>query len=133
MNISQWQWTSANGLQPKMVVRHSPAQLALLFGTRAALQDQASMASIRSRFPSAILLGCSTAGEILDTRVYDETVSVTAISFDATRVAASCIGIANPAASYTAGATLARSFAPEGLVHLFVLSDGLNVNGSELV
>jgi hypothetical protein len=133
MNISQWQWTPANGLQPKMVVGHPPAHLALLFGTRAALQDQESIASIRNRFPSAILLGCSTAGEILDTRVYDDTVSVTAIYFDATRVAASSVAIGNPAESHAAGAALARSFAPEGLVHLFVLSDGLNVNGSELV
>jgi hypothetical protein len=111
----------------------SSAQLALLFGTRAALQDPASITSIRGQFPSAILLGCSTAGEILDTRVYDETVSVTAICFDATRVAASSVTITNPAESHAAGATLARSFATEGLVHLFVLSDGLNVNGSELV
>jgi hypothetical protein len=58
---------------------------------------------------------------------------VTAIRFDATRIVAVSVAITNPADSRAAGATLARSFPGEGLVHLFVLSDGLNVNGSELV
>jgi hypothetical protein len=35
--------------------------------------------------------------------------------------------------SFDAGQTLAQSLDPQGLVHVFVLSDGLNVNGSALV
>jgi hypothetical protein len=133
MNVWQSQWTAAGGLQPERGGVEASAQLAFLFGSRAALQDGASIAAIRSRFPAARFLGCSTAGEILDTRIYDDTVSVTAVQFDTTRVAAASVPIASAAESYAAGATLARAFPPDGLVHLFVLSDGLNVNGSELV
>ena len=133
MNVWQLQWTAGAGLQPEQGVGEASAQLAFLFGSRAALQDGASLAAIRSRFPAARFLGCSTAGEILDTRIYDDTVSVTAVQFEATRVATAAVAIASAAESYAAGAALAGSFPPEGLVHLFVLSDGLNVNGSELV
>src|SRR5258708_20947187 len=133
MNVWQSQWTAAGGLQAERGGVEASAQLAFLFGSRAALQNGASIAAIRGRFPAARFLGCSTAGEILDTVIYDDTVSVTAVQFDATRVVAASVAIASAAESYAAGATLARSFPPDGLVHLFVLSDGLNLNGSELV
>ena len=35
--------------------------------------------------------------------------------------------------SFQAGARLAQSLDPDGLVHVLVLSDGLRVNGSDLV
>lgn len=133
MNISQLQWTSHTGLRPETGGSEVPPHLAFLFGSRAALQDEASIAAIHGRFPDAIFIGCSTAGEILDTRIYDDTVSVTAVHFDTTRVTAASVAIESPAESYSAGTTLARSFSRHGLVHLFVLSDGLHVNGSELV
>jgi hypothetical protein len=133
MNVTQCQWTRGAGLQPEPVQSDLSPQLALLFGSRASLTDSEPIASIQRRFPNATLLGCSTAGEILDSSVYDDTVSVTAIRFDATRIVAVSVAITNPAESRAAGATLARSFPADGLVHLFVLSDGLNVNGSELV
>lgn len=107
MNVWQLQWTAAGGLQPERGGVEASAQLAFLFGSRAALQDGASIAAIRRRFPAARFLGCSTAGEILDTRIYDDTVSVTAVQFDTTRVAAAAVPVAAAAESYAAGATLA--------------------------
>jgi hypothetical protein len=133
MKVTQCQWTRGAGLQPDPAPSDPSPQLALLFGSRASLTDSESIASIRRRFPNATLLGCSTAGEIHDSSIYDDTVSVTAIRFDATRIVAVSVPITNPADSRAAGTTLARSFPADDLVHLFVLSDGLNVNGSELV
>lgn len=133
MNVMQMQWTRDAGLSGVQAQGHGPAHLVLFFGSRTSLQNPDSLGSIRRRFPSATLLGCSTAGEILDSRIYDDTVSLTAIRFDATRVAGASVPIAEPADSYAAGAALARSLAAPDLVHLFVLSDGLHVNGSELV
>lgn len=133
MDVIQLQWTRAAGLQPEQAQSDTRPQLALLFGSRAALDDSNSIASIRRQFPSATLLGCSTAGEIRDSRIYDDSINVTAIHFDSTRIAGASVPIATPADSYSAGAALAKLLATDDLVHLFVLSDGLNVNGSELV
>jgi hypothetical protein len=133
MNIWQLQWTRVTGLGPDHNGDDGAADLALLFGSRVALQDADVIASIRRRLPSATFLGCSTAGEILDTRIFDDTISVTAIRFESTRIVSGAVTIATPAHSYSAGASLAGLFPTRDLVHLFVLSDGLNVNGSELV
>ena len=133
MNVTQCQWTRGTGLQPDPAQNDPSPQLALLFGSRASLTDCDSIASIRRCFPNATLLGCSTAGEIRDSSIYDDTVSVTAVHFAATRIESVSVAIANPVESRATGALLARSFPTDGLVHLFVLSDGLNVNGSELV
>ncbi|HEX2833949.1 MAG TPA: FIST N-terminal domain-containing protein [Thermoanaerobaculia bacterium] len=133
MYVWQSQWNGSTGLGPHEGADPGTADLVLLFGSRSALQSPASIEAIRNRFPKASLLGCSTAGEIHRTRIYDDTVSVTAIRFDRTRVVVRDVAITSPSESEAAGAALARSFDHEGLVHLFVLSDGLNVNGSELV
>src|ERR1700682_3730895 len=132
MNVWQLQWTPGSGLLPETGAVPT-AHLVLLFGSRAALLNAESLAAIRRRFPTASFLGCSTAGEVLGTQIYDETVSVTAIHFDDTRISTASVPIASPEESYDVGAALARSFDPKDLVHLFVLSDGLHVNGSELV
>src|ERR1700692_513867 len=120
MNVPQQVWTRTEGLQPEQAQPDSHAQLALLFGSRVSLQDPDSIASIRRQFPSATLLGCSTAGEIRDSRIYDDTVNVTAVRFDATRIAGASVPIATPAGSYEAGASLAKLLAAADLVHLFV-------------
>lgn len=109
------------------------ADLVLTFGSRDILKNPDIYPSLRARYPKASLCGCSTAGEILNTRVFDNTLVSTAISFDHTRVVGAGITLDMAADSVHAGALLARSIAREGLVHVFVLSDGLNVNGSDLV
>jgi hypothetical protein len=133
MNVTQLEWTRTAGLQPEQAQADAQAQLVLVFGSRAALGDSESLCLIRRRFPSATLLGCSTAGEIRDSRIFDDTVAVTAVCFDSTRVAGASVPIETPADSYAAGAALARLLTTKDLIHLFVLSDGINVNGSELV
>jgi hypothetical protein len=133
MDVTQMQWTRDGGLTGEPAEPDPSAHLAFLFGSRESLQDSGVLDAIRLRFPAALLLGCSTAGEILDSRIYDDTISVTAVRFDATRVAGASIPIAEPADSYAAGAELARTLSAPDLVHLFVLSDGLHVNGSALV
>jgi len=133
MHVTQSQWTRATGLGPDPSHTATGAQLALIFGSRTSLQDSESIASIRRRFPVATLFGCSTAGEIQDSRIYDDTISVTAVHFDATRIAGASVPIGTAADSRAAGAALAESLVADDLVHVFVLSDGLHVNGSELV
>src|SRR5258706_7668022 len=122
MDVTQLLWTRGAGLQPEQSQTDTKAQLALLFGSRASLEDSGSIASIRRQFPSATLLGCSTAGEIRDSRIFDDTVSVTAVRFDATRVAGVSVPIAKPGDSHAARAALAQCLAAEDLIHLFVLS-----------
>jgi hypothetical protein len=115
----------------------------LAFGATALLKQPATAEAIRAAFPAAILFGCSTSGEISGTTVTDNTLIATAIQFEHTDLRFASTALSESAGSFAAGATLGRSLppsvpAPNGkdhlpLTHVLVLSDGLKVNGSDLV
>src|SRR5690606_21159183 len=111
-----------------------PAQLVLLFGGTDVLASEPWRAPLRARHPEAQWFGCSTAGEIHDTRVHDDTVIATAIRFEDTplRLRHTSLEQADGDSRRTGG-TLARSLPADDLRHVLVLSDGQQVNGSELV
>ncbi len=70
---------------------------------------------------------------IHDTQVSDNTISLTAIQFDKTKIKTAVAQIGNLKNSFDAGRSLAAGLDPAGLKNVFVISDGLKVNGSELV
>lgn len=107
-------------------------QLVLAFGSTRDLRDAAVWGELKARFPSARIVGCSTAGEILGTHVMDDSVTATAIAFEDAEIAlASALLVEAQGASL--GALLGSRLPAAGLVHVLVFSDGLHVNGSELV
>ena len=107
--------------------------LALLFGTPDKEVATGLIEAVSKRFPEAILAGCSSAGEIVGDRIVDDTLSGAVIGFSATRLAIAHATVDTPADSFAAGAALARELADPALRGTLVLSDGLNINGSELV
>ncbi|HAR96085.1 MAG TPA: hypothetical protein DCR97_09010 [Deltaproteobacteria bacterium] len=109
------------------------AQLVLLFGSRSIIEKQQFFEEVKHTYPKAYVFGCSTSGEIHGTEVEDDSLVVTAVHFQQTPLKGACVNIADVGNSYGAGRALADSLPSEGLRHLFVLSDGLNVNGTELV
>ena len=109
------------------------AQLVLLFGSPACLKQTTWQDEIRRAYPRAHRLGCSTAGEIYGTEVTDETLVATAIAFESTRLHGVSLQINDANDSFQAGEELAKSLPHDSLVHVLVISDGQNVNGSELV
>ncbi len=135
MQIEQQRWSRAAGWASIRSSTSCPtkAQLVLVFGTRHVLQDGEPLRDLRMRFPNATLLGCSTSGEIAEERVLDDTVVATAVAFDAVRVVHAYTAIASESDSRDAGRRLAAQLDPEGLRHVLVMSEGLKVNGSQLV
>lgn len=109
-----------------------PAALVLVFGSTARLAAT-PFEALREAFPEALIVGCSTAGEILGTGVHDDTLTTTAVRFAHTDVKLARTRIDKPENSLAAGAELARQLPRAGLVHVLVLSDGLHVNGTALV
>ncbi len=69
-----------------------------------------------------------TNGEICGTQVFDNSLVTTAVAFDSTQINGAQIRISDVKNSLEAGERLARSLDKEGLVHVFVLSDGLQIN-----
>jgi hypothetical protein len=107
--------------------------LVLFFGARQALACGSRYREMRSMFPQAHILGCSTGGQILNDDVSDDEIAVTALRFDATRLRLAREAAPAPECSRSCGEAIGRALAADDLAGIFVLSDGLNVNGSELV
>lgn len=97
------------------------------------MEDTRRFSEMKTAYPNAHIVGCSTAGEIFDTSVQDDSLVATAVEFEQTALQVSQVRIKDVKNSREAGAHLANGLPVEGLVHVFVISDGLQVNGSDLV
>ncbi|MBW3571282.1 MAG: FIST C-terminal domain-containing protein, partial [Gemmatimonadetes bacterium] len=133
MQIEQITWTPDGTREPPDGGGPGDAGLVLLFGSRERVADVRCWERVRARYPRARVVGCSTAGEIAGTRVLDDTVVTTAVAFAQTEVRVGRVSLHAHSCSRDAGRALAGSLDPEGLVHVLVLSDGLRVNGTDLV
>ncbi len=84
--------------------------------------------------PKAIKFGCSTSGEIIGDQVTDGSVALTAVKFEKTSLKFVDINLDQVNGnSFEAGKAISSQLNQHSLRHIFVLSDGLNVNGAELV
>lgn len=133
MQISQSVFTAGNRAHFDALPAHRDNQLILVFGSTALLSDSSHFLAIRSAFPGGLIVGCSTAGEIHGTHVSDDTLVVTVVNFEHTRLHLSQAHIADASQSFAVGLSLAQSLPTDELVHVLVFSDGLNVNGTALV
>jgi hypothetical protein len=118
---------------PLPAEQDGPDTLVLAFAAPRYADDWAPFAQLAAAFPRAQLIGCSTAGEIAGAAVQDASISATVVRFDRTRLRRAATVLAAAGDSRAAGARLAGQLAGHGLRAVFVLSDGLCVNGSALV
>ncbi len=134
MMLEQTYWSAESGWRPARPGRlGATAQLVLIFGSRAVLQTSGVLQEIRGAYPSGHITGCSTAGEIYGTHVFDDTAVVTAVSFAHTPLTFVSADLSESASSEATGALIGDRLASANLRHVLLLSDGLHVNGSELV
>ena len=130
MRAQQSLWTAQRGWTGKS---DGPADLVLAFGGTGAVTDKRLWNDVLRRHPGAIVIGCSTGGEIHGSDVLDESLSLTSLSFDRTRLKCAEATVESASDSFNAGKTIGQRLAASDLKTLFVLSDGTRVNGSELI
>lgn len=134
MKIEQKIWTANKGWSPTLASPDgSRIDLIILFGSTALIKEKCQFDEIRKVYPNARWIGCTTAGEICDTQIYDDSLVLTAIHFEKTKIKCVHQQITDINNSYEAGGKMAQQLNSEDLQHIFVLSEGINVNGSELV
>lgn len=135
MKIDQRKWTKSGGWQQlKADVQFSePPQLVLVFTSTAIMRDSSHFDEIKALYPSSKILLCSTAGEIYDDEVNDESISLAGLRFDKTELKFAETTIGESTESYEVGKRLVEELDKENLVHVMVFSDGLKVNGTSLV
>lgn len=107
-------------------------QLVFLFGGRHLLEKPELVAEVRKRYPDAQVVAASTSGEIIGDAVTEDELAITAVALEKTRVSCAATKVSDSSASHLAGQELARQLMGPDLVHVFVLSDGAKVNGTDL-
>ncbi len=134
MITEQSTWTADSGWSTSPFTGQAldQADLVLVFAGSTCFENRAALDSLLARHPGAAFLGCSTSGEIADTRVRDASVSAVAVQFEGSRVAVTWAALQDAEDSHATGVRLGGQLEHDGLVHAFVLSDGLQVNGTAL-
>ncbi len=112
---------------------HIDANLFLLFISPDFNLKDDVLLSLNLKYPKSTIIGCSTAGEISDVTVKDKTISLTAIQLEKTTLKKVSFQIKDMNCSYKAGEEIANKLNENDLKHVIVLSDGLNINGADLV
>lgn len=133
LKIEQRLYTPNNGWQTIIpsIQNHSP-QMVLVFGNRSLITNPQHIAEIADEYPSAILAGCSTSGEIGQGFVKDQSIITTAVFFERSTIQTAFIELESAQKSFEAGEALIQQLEKKDLRHVLVLSEGLLVNGSQL-
>lgn len=109
------------------------ANLVLAFGSIKRFNEGKLQGFLKSRYPTAQLVGCTTSGEISPNGVFDDSIQITAIQWEKTVQRVAQTKMNGMQSSFEAAAGLAKQLKADSLRTVLVISDGLNVNGSELL
>jgi hypothetical protein len=115
------------------IVNGSDANLILGFGAKNLIADEKLYNELNAKYPCSEIVLCSTAGEIFGKSVFENTVSITVIQFEKTKIKSASVNLKSFKGSFDAGKALIEQFNPENLASILVFSDGLMANGSRLV
>jgi hypothetical protein len=131
MKLRQHLWTPGSGWSGNDSTEAGPAaQLVLCFGAPGALGRAELVEQLRAWYPAAVLAGCSTAGEILGTRVHDDALVATAVHLERSTLDWTAVTVPDDCDGRAAAHALADALIRPGLRHVLVLCDGLAVNGT---
>lgn len=137
MRTTTTTWTPAGGwsTDPADVGTRPGATVALAFADPL-VDCSPALAELGAALPDAVVVGCSTAGQILGNRVDPAPLVVCVTVFDHARVTSTFAHVENGdsgAAGRTIGAQIAQAANSEHIAGVMVLGGGLEVNGSALV
>ncbi|MCS6833759.1 MAG: FIST C-terminal domain-containing protein [Flammeovirgaceae bacterium] len=134
MKIEQLIWTKYKGWEiVEECGLRGKAQLLLAFGDRQLLEGMDKLLDLRHMYSAADIVLCSTAGEIMDVELHDDTISAVAIYWEKSHHKVVRLKIDGYANSYQVGKDLVTQLPTEELKHVFLLADGLSLNGNEFV
>jgi len=134
MNFDTFHHSRAGGWSiPAFPRLNSQRTLVLAFGAPNHRDDPGPIGELLDAYPDSHVIGCSTSGEIVGATLHDDALSVAVARFQHTDIASAVAPVRSAADSRAAGETLGHQLSRPNLRAVLVFSDGLRVNGSELV
>ena len=89
MRVTQFSWSENAGWAAPSG-NGADSDLVFFFGNRQALACGARYHELRTKFPHAHIVGCSTGGQIHNDDVTDDEIAAVALNFDATKLRVVC-------------------------------------------
>lgn len=134
MRVVGRMWTPAKGWNAGASGQDAlTPQFVLFFGARRAIERVGLLERLQRDYPGALLIGCSTGGEIFGRDVHDDTIAAAAVQLERSAIRQASVKVAAMEESQRAGRELGGALAGPELSGILVLSDGTRVNGSALV
>ena len=134
MKVETFSFHAATGWTvPSFPALDSPQTLVLVFGGTDFVDDPAPIAALAQAYPQATVAGCSSSGEIHGAHIADASLSVAVVRFARTTLRLAEANVAREGGATGSGEAIARALAAPDLRSIFVLSDGLSVNGTDLL
>lgn len=135
MKIQSFQYIQNQGWSlQKFPDLDSTNTLILVFASPTFRTNTKPIQELAQAYKKSKIIGCSTAGEIFGPNIFDNSISVAVAQFESTKLQLAKADVKSAEESLDAGAQLAKSLHQnQNPKSIFVLSDGLNVNGSELI
>jgi hypothetical protein len=132
MKTTQICWNESSGWESAEPDVARQAGLVLVFADHPYFHDSRCYTQLKEMFPRAHIIGCTSAGNVLDTTISDRDMVATAVSFDQGYVKLAMVDMVEGTPVKSLCARMMDKLDHPDLRHVFVLSDGLRVNGSDL-
>jgi hypothetical protein len=134
MKLETFYYTKDKGWSIKSFPKMDSEQtLILAFAAPEIINDLSPLQELAHHYPKSKIIGCSGAGEIAGAHIMDNSISVAVAQFEKTHFKLIKTEINRAEDSFAAGENIAKTLDKANLQSILVLSDGLNVNGTELV
>lgn len=134
MELATFQYRASQGWNIKDFPElDSDNTFVLAFSAPEFIDQNGPLKELAKHYPKSKLIGCSSAGEIAGPDILDHSISVAVARLEHTAIKAVATEIKDATDSFAAGERIANLLQNEKLKGIFLLSDGLNVNGSELI
>ena len=131
MNVFQSIYEGGEWSTP--LVANNNTQLILIFGHRDLILIDSLRHEVKVNFPNACIVGCTTSGEIQDAALHNDTLCLTAIEFVKASISVCSQSVKESGSTLQLGQELIQTLPKNGLKHVFLISDGQLVNGTELI
>lgn len=135
MKIKPFKWDGQHGWTDSIerTSDFSP-NIIIFFTTLPSNIVQKRCQELKDQYPMAPIVGCSSAGEIFGDEVFEDSFSATALEFKDSGVRISNVMLNNfEGQTFAAACAAAEKLSGNHLKSVIVLSDGISVNGSDLV
>lgn len=120
-------------IEKSLISNKEKADLVFLFGDTDTIKSENVFIELKEIYPNAQIIGASSAGNILGSEIHDSPIVATATQFEKGFIKTASIDFLAGDKIEDISQQLISQLPQKDLKHIFLLSDGLNINGSALV